>query len=231
MEKWKTGLLIFCVGLLAFLEGNAFSGRERSRQVQSSTEAGGTDADREALKVAITFDDGPHSVCTPLLLDGLKERGVPASFFLLGQCIEGREGIVKRMQEEGHLIGNHTYSHKDLTSLRREEAEREVLRTSNAIYEVTGVYTAFVRPPYGRWPEELEFHVTMVPVLWTLDSRDWEIKDASAVAEEVLSQAESGSVILLHDCYKSSVEAAFQIIDGLTERGYEFVTVDELIFP
>ena len=73
MEKWKTGLLIFCVGLLAFLEGNAFSGRERSRQVQSSTEAGGTDADREALKVAITFDDGPHSVCTPLLLDGLKE--------------------------------------------------------------------------------------------------------------------------------------------------------------
>ena len=231
MKKWKTGLLVFCTGLLAFLGGNLISGRGGFRQSSTEETAAKTDADRDVRKVALTFDDGPHSVCTPQLLDGLRERGIPASFFLLGQCIRGNEEIVKRMQEEGHLIGNHTYSHRDLTALTEEEAEREVIRTSNAIYEITGIYTAFVRPPYGRWPEALEFHVTMVPVLWTLDSRDWELRDAQAVTENVLSQVEPGSVILLHDCYETSVEAALQIADSLTAEGYEFVSVEELIFP
>ena len=134
------------------------------------------------------------------------------------------------MLGEGHLIGNHTFSHRDLTALSEKEAEQEVIRAGNAIYEAAGVYTAFIRPPFGRWPENLDFRMTMVPVLWTLDSRDWEVKDASAVAARVLEQAEDGEVILMHDCYETSVEAALQIIDEMQKQGFEFVTVDEMVF-
>ena len=231
MKKWKTGLLVFGVGLAAFLCGNIFSGQKAVRQAGNSIAADESDADREPLRVALTFDDGPHSVCTPKLLDGLEERGVPASFFVLGQNVEGNEEILQRMQKEGHLIGNHTFSHKDLTALSEEEAEREVIRTGNAIYEATGEYTPLVRPPFGRWPDNLDFHVTMIPVLWTLDSQDWKLRSADAAAERVLDEAGPGEVILMHDCYDSSVEAAFLIIDELEARGYEFVTVDEMIFP
>ena len=229
MKKWKMRLLICCTGLLSFLAGSVFSLRGAQSRAENVS-ADEANADREPWKVAITFDDGPHSVCTPLLLDGLKERGVRASFFLLGQCVRGNEEIVKRMREEGHLIGNHTFSHRDLTALGEEEAESEVIRTGNAIYGAAGVYPSLVRPPFGRWPDRLEFRVTMIPVLWTLDSRDWALKDAQAVADEVLDRAEPGDIILMHDCYETSVEAALRVIDGLSARGYEFVTVDDLIF-
>lgn len=231
MKDWKTGLLILCAALLAVFGKKMYLARTATGQAGAELEAAEADADRDVRRVALTFDDGPHPVCTPRLLKGLRERGVCASFFLLGQNIKGNETILEQMRGDGHLIGNHTFSHKDLTALTEEEAEREVIRAGNAIYEAAGVYTAFVRPPYGRWPEDLEFRLTMIPVLWTLDSRDWELREAEAAAEEVLKQAEPGDVILMHDCYETSVDAAFLIIDGLREEGYEFVTVDELIFP
>ena len=208
MKKWKTGLLIFLALFLSFLPGILRFGQKGEKYAGYPASAKQTHAGREPLKAAITFDDGPHSVCTPKLLDGLKERGVKATFFVLGQNIQGKEEILRRMLGEGHLIGNHTFSHRDLTALSEKEAEQEVIRAGNAIYEAAGVYTAFIRPPFGRWPENLDFRMTMVPVLWTLDSRDWELKDASAVAARVLEQAEDGEVILMHDCYETSVGAA-----------------------
>ena len=180
-------------------------------------------------EVALTFDDGPDAVWTPKLLDGLKERGVHATFFLLGQSVEGNEAVVKRMQEEGHLIGNHTYSHAELTKLPEDEAREEVVKTSRAICEVTGVWPSFVRPPFGEWPDGLEFRVTMIPVKWTVDSRDWYTKNTAVIVQDVLDAAEPGDIILMHDRYETSVEAALQIVDALTEKGYDFVTVDELI--
>ena len=230
MKKWKTGLLIFLALFLCFLPGILRFGQKGEKYAGYPASAKQTQAGREPLKAAITFDDGPHSVCTPKLLDGLKERGVKATFFVLGQNIQGKEEILRRMLGEGHLIGNHTFSHRDLTALSEKEAEQEVIRAGNAIYEAAGVYTAFIRPPFGRWPENLDFRMTMVPVLWTLDSRDWELKDASAVAARVLEQAEDGEVILMHDCYETSVEAALQIIDEMQKQGFEFVTVDEMVF-
>ena len=231
MKKWKKRLLIICAGLLAILEGNTYFFRRAQEQTDADPAAESADADRDTKKVALTFDDGPHSVYTPLLLEGLRERGVSASFFLLGQCIRGNEKVVEQMKKDGHLIGNHTFSHKDLTALSEKEAEQEILRAGSAIYEAAGVHTAFVRPPYGRWPEGLELQVTMIPVFWTLDSLDWKLRDADRTAEQVLNQAEPGSVILMHDCYETSVEAAFLVVDGLQDQGYQFVTADELIFP
>lgn len=180
-------------------------------------------------RIALTFDDGPHPVYTPKLLDGLKERNVKATFFVVGKNIEGREDIIKRMDEEGHLIGNHTYDHVKITGLPEEEACAQITKTSELVKEITGKNTEFVRTPFGAWDKKLECGFEMFPVLWSIDPLDWTTKNVDAVVQKVLSRAEENSIILLHDYYDSSVEAALKIVDALLERGFEFVTVDELV--
>lgn len=186
---------------------------------------------QEKKKVALTFDDGPSSKYTSLLLEGLKERGVHATFFLMGKNIEGKEVLVKQMQEEGHLIGNHTYNHVQLDKISKEAAKEEIEATNQEIYEITGVYPAWLRPPYGEWRKNLDFYVGMFPVLWDVDTLDWKSKNVDSIMRIVKNEVEDGAVILMHDAYQSSVDAALQIVDLLMEEGYEFVTVDKLILP
>ncbi len=185
----------------------------------------------EKKKVALTFDDGPSSKYTPLLLEGLKERDVHATFFLMGKNIEGKEELVKQMQTEGHLIGNHTYNHVELCKISREAARTEIEATNQEIYDITGEYPMWLRPPYGEWQKNLDFYVNMFPVLWDIDTLDWKSQNVNAVMQIVESEIEDGAVILMHDAYQSSVDAALQIVDLLTAQGYEFVTVDELVLP
>ena len=182
-----------------------------------------------AAKVALTFDDGPHPVYTPQLLDGLKERGVRATFFVVGENIPGNEEILKRMDAEGHLIGNHTYSHVKLSELDTARACAEVEKTNALICEVTGKEPEFIRPPFGEWKKTMECSLEMIPVLWDVDPLDWTTKNMALVVERVLKDTKPGDIILLHDYYQSSVDAALEIVDALMERGYKFVTVDELI--
>ncbi|RGY98955.1 peptidoglycan N-acetylglucosamine deacetylase [Clostridium sp. AM58-1XD] len=179
--------------------------------------------------IALTFDDGPHPVYTPLLLDGLAERGVKASFFLIEKNIEGNEEIVRRMATEGHLIGNHTATHIMLTSKTEEEACNEIEKTNQKILEVTGSYPAYIRPPFGSWSEELECIIPMNVVLWNIDPLDWKIQNKDKVVRHVVKNARNGGIILLHDSYQSSVDAALEIIDTLSRQGYTFVTADELL--
>lgn len=180
-------------------------------------------------KVALTFDDGPHPVYTPELLDGLKERRVKATFFVVGKNIEGHEEIIRRMDEEGHLIGNHTYDHVKITGMAPEQACAQITRTSSLIEEITGKKTEFIRPPFGAWDKKLDCGFEMFPVLWSIDPLDWTTKNANDVVRRVLDETEENSIILLHDYYSSSVEAALRIVDALQKQGYEFVTVDKLI--
>lgn len=180
-------------------------------------------------KVVLTFDDGPHPVYTPQLLDGLNERGVHATFFVVGKNILGNEALLKRMETEGHLIGNHTYSHVKLSELDIARACAEVEKTNALICEVTGKEPEFIRPPFGEWKKAMECSFEMIPVLWDVDPLDWTTKNTALVVERVLKDTKPGDIILLHDYYQSSVDAALGIVDALTERGYKFVTVDELI--
>ena len=206
--------------------GEAAAALERSR-------AGEVSAPEEAVKeqklIALTFDDGPHPVYTPMLLDGLKERNVKASFFLLGGNIEGNEEVVERMAEEGHLIGNHTYSHVQLTKISPEEAEREISGTNEKILAASGVLPRYIRPPYGEWSEQLEAMTAMEPVFWNVDPQDWKVLDRKAVADHIIKHGADGAVVLLHDSYETTVEAALEVIDTLEKQGYTFVTVDELL--
>ncbi|MCD8398704.1 MAG: polysaccharide deacetylase family protein [Lachnospiraceae bacterium] len=183
----------------------------------------------ETRRVALTFDDGPHPVYTVKLLDGLAERGVQATFFVIGENIPGNEEIIARMDQEGHLIGNHTYDHVKITDLSVEEACEQVEKTSALVKEITGKDTEYVRPPFGSWRKDLECSFEMIPVLWDVDPLDWTTCNVSDVVRRVLEAVEPDDIILLHDYYESSVDAALLIVDALTEQGYTFVTVDELI--
>lgn len=206
-------IVIFMVLFLGLLHGRA-SGR-RTADVKP--------------RVALTFDDGPHPVYTPELLDGLKERQVKATFFVVGKNIEGHEDIIRRMDEEGHLIGNHTYDHVKITGMPEEQACAQIMKTSTLVEKITGKRTEFIRPPFGAWDKTLDCGFEMFPVLWSVDPLDWTTKNTDVVVQKVLDEAEEDSIILLHDFYDSSVEAALRIVDTLQKKGYEFVTVDKLI--
>lgn len=182
-------------------------------------------------EVALTFDDGPSPKYTPLLLDGLKEKNVRATFFLLGQNVKENQELVQRMQAEGHLLGNHTYNHVQLNKIPETTARQEILKTNNEIYEATGKYPEYMRPPYGAWKKNMELCVEMLPVFWDIDTLDWKSQNVDAILKAAGEEPEDGSIILMHDEYQTSVEAALLLIDRLKEKGYEFVTVDELIVP
>lgn len=183
----------------------------------------------EHPRVALTFDDGPSRKYTPLLLEGLKDRGIHATFFLMGKNIEGNEELVKQMQTDGHLIGNHTYNHVELDKISEQRAKEEIEKTSNEIYEITGFYPTYIRPPFGAWRKNLELSVTMFPVFWDIDTLDWKSKNVDSVVNIVESQVKDGSIILMHDGYATSVEAALKVVDLLKKQGYDFVTVDEML--
>lgn len=180
-------------------------------------------------RIALTFDDGPHPVYTEQLLDGLAKRGVAATFFVTGKNVELYPEIIKRMQTEGHLIGNHTYSHMQLMKSNEAEFQKELEKTNQAIFKVTGFSTEYVRPPFGSWDKKFERELNMFPVLWSIDPLDWCKTDVSGIVQSVVSKAGEDDIILMHDSFPSSVEAALQIIDELLNEGYEFVTVDELL--
>ncbi|MDE7133020.1 MAG: polysaccharide deacetylase family protein [Lachnospiraceae bacterium] len=184
----------------------------------------------DSKKIAITFDDGPHPYYTEQLLDGLKEREVKATFFVTGKHVEQYPELIERMYEEGHLIGNHTYSHLQLNRNNGETFKEELIKTNELIEEVTGQEVQYVRPPYGSWDKKFEKELNMFPVLWNIDPLDWCSDNVACIVQKVTSKAKENSIILMHDEYKSTVTAALQIIDALQKEGYEFVTVDEILF-
>ena len=237
-------LAFLCV--LLFFPLRAVDYRNIYESISDSTDAGttksletggmeegemGAEDDRPGPAVAITFDDGPNAASTPALLDGLKERGVKATFFVIGKNIEkeGNREIIERMYKEGHQVGNHTYSHANLSQMSREEAHEELNRTDALVREITGAETEFVRPPFGAFPEDMEEELDKLYVKWTVDPLDWTTENADEIVQRVVTETKENDIILLHDCYESSVEAALRIIDILQEEGYEFVTVDRLL--
>lgn len=235
MNGKKDGVLMACYACLLVIGGlltwlkydyNAVK-MEDVREACGYVSASATPV--EAPKIALTFDDGPSTAWTPALLDGLKERGVKATFFLIGENADKNPEIVKRMAEEGHLIGNHTYHHMELTKVSENEARLELADTSAVIVRITGKEPEYMRPPFGAWQRKLEQEIQMLPVLWTIDPLDWTTENQDEIVNKVVTEAEENDIILLHDCYKSSIEAGLRIVDILQEEGFVFVTVDELL--
>ena len=231
-KSWSYVVQFFCflVFLAMFPSLIKMDGR-KTMSVSSDSVRSQSISDEVRPVVALTFDDGPNASSTPILLDGLKERKVRATFFLIGENVEKGENekIVKRMYEDGHLIGNHTYTHCNLSKLETGEAKKELEQTDTVIEKITGKQPAFARAPYGELPVDSEQDLSRMYIGWTVDPLDWMTEDAGAVVKTVVEEINPGDVILLHDCYPSSVQAAIRIVDLLQGKGYEFVTVDHLI--
>lgn len=179
-------------------------------------------------RVALTFDDGPHNTNTLKILELLDKYNAKATFFMLGNRVDFYPNIAKEIVARGHEPGNHTWSHKDLTTLSKEDINLEIERTNKAIQKATGKEPTVYRPPYGSINNQVREAVNMPPILWTVDTEDWKSRDANKVLKEVQKAVKDDSIILMHDIHNSTVEAVELVLKFLAKEGYECVTVSEL---
>lgn len=176
--------------------------------------------------VALTFDDGPAPT-TPEVLDILAKAKVRATFFVIGRNVTALPQVVRRAVAEGHVVGNHTWSHRDLAALSAEDQQREVDLTNEELARV-GVTTTLLRPPYGSFDKRSR-RLGSALVLWDVDPLDWRDHDAGLVARRVVGSAHRGSIVLMHDIQPTTVAALPAIIKGLRAKGLTLVTVPELL--
>ncbi len=213
------GINIFCGKSIAYIEsGMVYSHRNTER-----------------MMIALTFDDGPHPRYTPEILDILSEYGVCATFFTVGENALQYPDIIKRCQNEGHEIANHTYSHADLSKDSYNNICDEVRSTEEVIFENIDTRTKLLRPPGGLYGKNViraaaELDYTLV--LWNVDTKDWAHTPPDKIVKKVLSCVAPGDIILMHDFIgknSPTPDALRQMIPKLLEMGYRFVTVSELL--
>ena len=181
--------------------------------------------------IALTFDDGPKAGMTDWLLDELEKRNVKVTFFLIGSQAdlpENRE-IIRRMAEDGHQIGCHTYHHVQMTTLSENQQKQEILQWYQVVSGIIGDFSYAVRPPYGCVNNAVCRSLNVPVILWSVDTEDWTGKSAGEIADYVISEAKDGDIILLHDIFEESVQGAVMALDDLMRRGYTFVTVNDLL--
>ena len=187
----------------------------------------------EEKYVALTFDDGPTAGVTERLLDGLRERFVPATFFLCGYRLERCPELLQRMADEGHELGIHGQTHRYLHNCTPETVREELTETANRVEELSGVRPRLFRPPGGLTggavkPTAADMGLSII--LWSVDPEDWACHNSETVAQRILHAVRDGDIILLHDLSDTSVQAAMTVIDTLEAQGYRFCTVSELAF-
>ena len=187
---------------------------------------------RYPYRIALTFDDGPHEGYTGRLISVLGRANVPATFFVVGSCLEQRPELARSLREHGHELGGHTMTHRNLCRLSEREIGAELSRTRELMRSQCGSESLLFRPPGGRYDEKVlavARKLGLSLVLWTVFPRDHEENDPEMIVQRVLEQADDGGIILLHSGRQPTIEALPRIITALRQRGYRFVTVSELM--
>ncbi|MBV9873393.1 MAG: polysaccharide deacetylase family protein [Verrucomicrobia bacterium] len=183
--------------------------------------------------VAMTFDDGPSPETTPRLLDILKQRNIKATFFMIGQNAQANPTIVQRILAEGHEIGNHSWTHPQLSKLSDDRVTEEITKTQTAIKNACGYTPVLLRPPYGaitaRQKDWIEKQFGLSVIIWSVDPFDWKRPGASVIEQRILAGARPGAIVLSHDIHKQTVDAMPATLDALAAKGFKFVTVSQLI--
>lgn len=193
----------------------------------------------DSAMIALTFDDGPGD-WTPAILDALGRHAARATFFYLGERVQGRAQVIQRAVAEGHEPGNHLFSHRHPEAISDEEIRDEILQAAEEIQRVTGATASLLRPPYGEEPERVAAigaELCLGPVvLWSIDPEDWKSPPAEAIVQHVLDEARPGAIVDLHDGWgrtprdrQPTVEALERLLPELHTRGFELVTVSELL--
>ncbi len=184
--------------------------------------------DPEKPMVALTFDDGPYPPVTKKILETLEKYDARATFFVMGNRMDLYGETAKLVFDSGNQIGNHSYSHKDLTKLDKKGIEQEVDYSNECINQVADVGDAFLRPPYGAKNEKVSEFVKVPMIGWCVDTLDWKSRDKNAVFEEIKKSVSDGAIILMHDLYPSTADAIELAVPWLIEQGYQVVTVEEM---
>ena len=187
----------------------------------------------EGPYIALTFDDGPAKSTTPRLLDLLAKRGIKVTFFVLGEMVEQNPDLLKREVAEGHEIGNHSWNHPNLAKMSDDAVHSQLQRTQDLIFQTVGIKPKTMRPPYGsfterqrKWAHEQFGYKT---ILWEVDPQDWKKPGPAVVVRRILSETKPGYIILVHDIHPQTIDAMEQTLDGLLAKGFQFVTVSELL--
>jgi peptidoglycan/xylan/chitin deacetylase (PgdA/CDA1 family) len=181
--------------------------------------------------VALTFDDGPGPY-TAKLLRMLADRHARVTFFLIGGSIRGREALVRRELAQGNVVGDHTWTHPDLSTLSDQQIRTQLTRTLNEITRVTGQRVRLMRPPYGATDKhvgKVTRRLGLAQIVWSVDTDDWRDRNSAIVAHRAVSRAHRGDIILMHDIHPTTVNAVPNILRGLAKRGFTFATVPELL--
>ncbi|MBV9391007.1 MAG: polysaccharide deacetylase family protein [Verrucomicrobia bacterium] len=183
--------------------------------------------------IAMTFDDGPSAENTPRLLQILKERNIKATFFLIGQNAAANPNVVRQILAEGHEIGNHSWTHPQLSKLSDDRVRAEISKTQEAIKDACGFVPTLLRPPYGaitaHQKQWIEDQLGLNVILWSVDPLDWKRPGAAVISHRILGGVAPGAIVLSHDIHKQTVDAMPATLDALIQRGYKFVTVSQLI--
>ena len=179
--------------------------------------------------VALTFDDGPNPTTTTQALDTLSKYGIKATFFVLGKNVSGNGEVLKRMKADGHVIGNHSWSHPVLSKLSLDEAKKQITDTEAALTKVLGSSSKLMRPPYGAITDDIRNSLDLSFIMWNVDSLDWKSKNEASILTEIQREVKNGSIILMHDIHAETVNALPKVIDYLKGQGYDFVTVPEML--
>jgi peptidoglycan/xylan/chitin deacetylase (PgdA/CDA1 family) len=228
----------FGLGIFALFSGVLTAVAQDSNSTPSPTPSPAKPATYAQVRVdqpyiAMTFDDGPSAENTPRLLEMLKQRNIKATFFLIGQNAASNPDIVRRILADGHEIGNHSWTHPQLSKLSDDRVTAEITKTQDAIKDASGFSPTLLRPPYGaitpRQREWIENQFGLNVILWSVDPFDWKRPGASVITQRILSQVRPGAIILSHDIHKQTVDAMPATLDGLLAKGYKFATVSQLI--
>ena len=191
--------------------------------------------DPDSMKIALTFDDGPHPYKTDVILDLLEKYGIRATFFVVGENVSYYPEPLKRAVSLGHEIGNHTYHHTPLSNACEKSTSEEIEKTEELVLRTAGYRTTLFRPPEGAYNEcalAVAQNKNYRVILWTVDTRDWELPATDTIVANVTANVRGGSILLFHDYMSKkshAIEALEILIPNLLAKGYEFVTVSELL--
>ena len=179
--------------------------------------------------VVLTFDDGPSAATTPRLLDILRDKDVPATFFVLGNMARNNPDIIKRAKSEGHEVASHTMYHQNLIRISANAAKSDINEAKTVIGGILGSAPRFTRPPYGNYNGVVASSVGTPMILWSVDTLDWKSRNVDAVIETAMAEVHDGAIILMHDVYDTTVDAVPRLIDTLRQAGYEFASLEEIV--
>lgn len=178
--------------------------------------------------VALTFDDGPRKGTTDVLLDTLKRENVKGTFFVVGTQVENEPDLLQRIVTEGHVIGSHSYQHKNLAKMPPAELKKDSEKMEAIFQQTVQQSVRYVRPPYGATNKDVNKTLLLPSIQWSVDSKDWVSRDEKAIIKQIKENIFDGAIVLMHDIHPETVAAVPMVIKELRDEGYEFVTIDDM---